>query len=72
MNNEINWKLAELLAIEDCGQQHKVQLEISPQGLVVGPIVFNIFINYLDDGTDFTFQQVCRLYKSGMSGCYTV
>lgn len=41
-----------------------------PQGLILGQILFNVFINGWGDGTVY-LQQVCRHYKTGRSSWYT-
>lgn len=69
MHSEEDWKTDGCLGPKDCQQQHKVQLEAShsctdPQGLMLGQILFNVFINGRGDGTVYP-QQVCWQYKTG-------
>lgn len=81
MDSEVDGKLAKLPCSEDCDQQHKLQLEASHYwctvGVNTGAILFNIFANYLDEGTECTLDKFAGETRQGrmandLECCFTI
>lgn len=60
MGSVVDWKLAELLGLNDCYQQHKVQLQSYYKWSILGSDTgasIGHYINDLDGGTECIFSK---------------
>lgn len=75
MNGDLGWKLSDLLGlrvvVSNMTSSWRPGTNSIHEGLLLCPVLLNIFVPDLSDETLSCTQQVCSWYKTQRSGCYT-